>query len=135
MTNPRTVLMQASQGPVPENWRVFTKKRGRLSGFLRGTSDDPDPLLVITPDEVVEYKDERRPLAIVNFHDVAGITLQATARTTSDSMFAHLDVWVDLTYRDGRKEKWRSASFADDLQTIQGFIEAYGVHKALQDRY
>ncbi|WP_326585056.1 hypothetical protein OG250_43645 [Streptomyces sp. NBC_00487] len=135
MTNPRTVLMQASQGPVPENWRVFTKKRGKLSGFLRGTSDDPDPLLVITPDEVIEYKDERKPLKIVNFYDLAGITLKATARTTSDSMLANIDVWVELNYRDGRKDKWRSTSFANDLQTIQGFIEAYGVHQALRGRY
>ncbi|MFI9306662.1 hypothetical protein [Streptomyces triculaminicus] len=135
MTNPRTVLTQARQGPVPENWRVFTKKRGKLSGFLRGTSDDPDPLLVITPGEAIEYKDERKPPAIVDFDDLAGITLKATARTSSGSMLADLDVWVDLNYRDGRKEKWQSASFADDLQTIQAFIEAYGVHKALQGRY
>ncbi|WP_030618277.1 hypothetical protein [Streptomyces fulvoviolaceus] len=135
MTNPRTVLMQASQGPVPGNWRVFTKKRGKLSGFLRGTSDDPDPLLVITPDEVIEYKDERKPLTIVNFYDLDGIALKATASTSSGSMLANLDVWVDLNYRDGRKGKWRSISFADDLQTIQGFIEAYGVHKTLQGRY
>lgn len=127
--------MQASQGPVPGNWRVFTKKRGKLSGFLRGTSDDPDPLLVITPDEVIEYKDERKPLTIVNFYDLDGIALKATASTSSGSMLANLDVWVDLNYRDGRKGKWRSISFADDLQTIQGFIEAYGVHKTLQGRY
>lgn len=48
---------------------------------------------------------------------------------------AHLDVWVDLKYRDGGKGKWRSTSFSGDLQTIQGFIEAYGAHKALQGRY
>ncbi|MCX5357503.1 hypothetical protein OG864_01865 [Streptomyces sp. NBC_00124] len=131
MTNPRTVLMQASQGPVPDNWRIFTKRRGKLSGFLRGTSDDPDPLLVITPDEVIEYKDDRKPLSIVHFYDLAGIALKARASTNSDSMLARLDVWVDLNYRDGRKEKWRSMSFADDLLTVQGFIEAYGVHKAL----
>ncbi|MFJ5774406.1 hypothetical protein [Streptomyces sp. NPDC093094] len=135
MTNPRSVLIQASQGPVPENWRVFTKKRGKLSGFLRGTSNDPDPLLVITLDEVVEYKDERKPLTVVDFHDLAGVTLKATASTTSDSMMASLAVWVDLVYRDGRKEKWRSRSFSDDLRTIQGFIEAYGAHKALQGRH
>ena len=134
MTNPRTVLTQASQGPVPENWRVFTKKRGRVSGFLRGTSNDPDPLLVITSDEVIEYKDEGKPLRIVTFFDLTGVELKATARTSSGSMLADLDVWVDLDYRDGRKEKWRSTSFADDLQTIQGFIEAYSAYKTLQGR-
>ncbi|MFC8427499.1 hypothetical protein [Streptomyces sp. NPDC057253] len=135
MNNPHTVLMYARQGHVPEGWQVFTKKRGKLSGFLRGTSDDPDPLLVITPDGVIEYKDERKPLKIVNFYDLAAIKLNARASTTSDSMMADLDVWVDLNYLDGRKEKWRSISFARDLQTIQGFIEAYGVHKALRGRY
>ncbi|MEU1212881.1 hypothetical protein ABZ424_10635 [Streptomyces sp. NPDC005790] len=134
MTNPRTVLTQASQGSVPEHWRVFTKKRGRVSGFLHGTSNDPDPLLVITSDEVIEYKDEGQPLRIVTFFDLAGAELKATARTSSGSMLADLDVWMDLDYRDGRKEKWRSTSFADDLQTIQGFIEAYSTYKALQGR-
>jgi hypothetical protein len=31
MTDPRTILGQARQGPIPVNWRVFTKKRGKLS--------------------------------------------------------------------------------------------------------
>jgi hypothetical protein len=134
MSNPRTVLTQASRGSVPEHWRVFTKKRGRVSGFLHGTSNDPDPLLVITSDEVIEYKDEGKPLRIVTFFDLAGVELKATARTSSGSMLADLDVWVDLDYRDGRKEKWRSTSFSDDLQTIQGFIEAYSAYKTLQGR-
>lgn len=51
MTDPRMVLAQARQGLVPADWRVFTKRRGMVSGFLRGTSNDPDPLLVITPEE------------------------------------------------------------------------------------
>ena len=55
MTDPRTILGQARQGPVPVNWQVFTKKRGKLSGFLGGSSHDPDPLLVITPDGAIEY--------------------------------------------------------------------------------
>lgn len=55
------------------NWRVFTRKRGKLSGFLRGSSDDPDPLLVITPDGAIEYVNERKPLRVVNFHDLAEI--------------------------------------------------------------
>ncbi|MFD5230383.1 hypothetical protein ACFWJ5_18005 [Streptomyces qaidamensis] len=135
MTDPRTILTQARQGPVPANWRVFTKKRGKVSGFLRGTSEDPNPLLVITPEGAIEYKDERKPLTIVNFHELADIRLKATASTSSSSSFATLSVWVDLSYSDGMKAKWRSTSFADNLQAIQGFIEAYGAHKALQGRY
>lgn len=135
MTDPRMILTQARQGPVPASWRVFTKKRGKVSGFLRGTSEDPDPLLVITPDGAIEYKDDRKPPAIVNFHDLAGMTLKATATTSSSSSFATLTVWVDLSYRDGTRAKWRSTSFADNLQTIQGIIEAYSAHQALQGRY
>jgi len=52
----------------------------------------------------------------------------------SDSTIVTLQVWIDLHYGDGRKTKWRSMSFADDLQTIQYFIEAYGAHKALRGR-
>ncbi|MZF85117.1 hypothetical protein [Streptomyces sp. SID5643] len=135
MTDPRTILTQARQGPVPPDWRVFTKKRGKVSGFFRGTSEDPNPLLVITPEGAIEYKDERKPLTIVDFHELTGITLKATASTSSSSSFATLSVWVDLHHSDGTKTKWRSTSFADNLQAVQGFIEAYGAHKALQGRY
>jgi len=134
MTDPRTILGQARQGPVPANWRVFTKKRGKLSGFLRGSSHDPDPLLVITHDGAIEYASERKPLTVVSFYDLAEITLQVQGSSFSDSTIVTLHVWIDLHYRDGRKTKWRSTSFADNLRPVQCFIEAYGAHKALQGR-
>jgi hypothetical protein len=134
MTDPRTILGQARQGPIPVNWRVFTKKRGKLSGFLRGSSHDPDPLLVITPDGAIEYVSERKPLTVVGFDDLTGITLQVRGHSFSDSTSVTLQVWIDLHHRDGRKTKWQSTSFADNLQAVQCFIEAYGANKALQGR-
>lgn len=134
MNDPRAILGQARQGPVPVNWRVFTKKRRKLSGFLRGSSNDPDPLLVITPDGAIEYANERKPSTVVDFHDLAGIALRVRGSSFSDSTIVNLEVWIDLHYRDGRKTKWRSTSFADDLQTVQCFIEAYGAHKARRER-
>jgi len=134
MIDPRTILGQARQGLGPVNWRVFTKKRGKVSGFLRGSSHDPDPLLVITPDGAVEYTNERKPLTVVNFDELAGMTLRVRGSSFSDSTIVTLEVWIDLHYRDGRKTKWRSTSFADNLQSIQCFIEAYGAHKALRER-
>ncbi|MEU8525859.1 MULTISPECIES: hypothetical protein [Streptomyces] len=132
MNDPLMILGQARQGPVPVDWRVFTKKRGKVSGFLRGTANDPDPLLVITPDGAIEYKDNHNQISIINFYDLAEITLQVRGSSFSDSSIVNLTVWVDLNYRDGRKTKWRSESFADNMQTIQSFIEAYGAHKALR---
>ncbi|MFH0175430.1 hypothetical protein ACIA6D_06460 [Streptomyces cacaoi] len=134
MTDPRTILWQARQGPVPADWRVFAKRRGKLSGFLRGTSHDPDPLLVITHDGAVEYANEGKPLTIVDFHELAGITLRVNGQSFSDSSRVSLAVWIDLAHRDGRKTKWRSTSFANDLPSIQAFIEAYGAHQALRAR-
>jgi len=126
----QAVLSQASQGMAPTTWRIFTKERGRLRGFLRGTSTDPDPLLVITPDGVVEYIDSKKPAMAVDFDGLSRIGLRVSGSTFSDSIQVRLDVWLDLYYRDGRKSKWRSASFADQYQTIQAFIEAYGAHQA-----
>ena len=130
MLDPQAVLGQARQGRAPASWRVFTKERGRIRGFLRGTSADPDPLLVITPDGVVEYVDSKRPIAVVDFGSLSRISLRVTGSTFSDSIQVRLDVWLDLHYRDGRKSKWRSASFAGQYQTVQGFIEAYGAYQA-----
>jgi hypothetical protein len=47
-------------------------------------------------------------------------------------MIVNLDVWLDLRFRDGRKQEWRSATFPDDYRTIQSVLEAYGAHKALR---
>jgi hypothetical protein len=129
--DPQVVLSQASQGRAPATWRVFTKERSRVRGFLRGTSADPDPSLVITPDGMVEYIDSKKPTAVVDFGNLSRIRLRVSGSTFSDSIQVRLDVWLDLQYRDGRKSKWRSASFASQYQTIQAFIEAYGAHQAL----
>ncbi|WP_395298335.1 hypothetical protein ACF9IK_36405 [Kitasatospora hibisci] len=134
MTDPRMVLGQARHGPVPDGWRVFTKRRGKLSGFLHGTSHDPDPLLVITPEGAVEYADEHRPPAVVAFHDLAGIELQVRGQSFSDSTRVNVSVWIDLHYHDGGRAKWRSASFSDDIRAVQGFIEAWGAYRALRGR-
>lgn len=132
MLDPQAVLSQASQGRTPAPWRIFTKDRGRLRGFLRGTSGDPDPLLVITADGVVEYIDSKKPAVAAGFESLPGIRLRVSGSTFSGSIQARPDAWLDLHHRDGRKPKWRPASFAGQYQAIQAFIEAYGAHQALR---
>jgi hypothetical protein len=130
MIDPQAVLGQAGQGRADVTWRVFTKERGRVRGFLRGTSADPDPVLVITRGGVVEYVDSKKPVTAIDFGDLASIRLRVSGQSFRDSTLVQLDVWLDLHYRDGRKAKWRSASFARRYQTIQAFIEAYGAYQA-----
>ena len=132
MLDPQAVLDQASHGRAPATWRVFTKERGRVRGFLRGTSADPDPLLVITPGGVVEYVDSRKGVAVVDFDHLSSIRLRVSGSSFSDSTMVTLDVWLDVHYRDGRKSKWRSASFARQYRVIQAFIEAYGAYRAFR---
>jgi hypothetical protein len=104
MRDPRAILFQASQGAAASGWAVFTKRRGRLSGFLRGTSDDPDPLLVITPEGVVvEFVDNRKGLVLLDFDQLSDITLRIKGSSFSDSTIVNLDVWLDLRFHDGRK--------------------------------
>lgn len=134
MHDPRAILSQASQGAAPPGWAVFTKGRGRVRAFLRGTSDDPDPLLVITPEGVVEYVDHRKGLHVVDFDYVSEMVLRIQGHSFSDSTIVTLSVWLDLRFRDGRQEKWRSSSFANDHRTIQSVLEAFGAHKVLRGR-
>jgi hypothetical protein len=132
MLDPHAVLGQAGQGGAPATWRVFTKERGRVRGFLRGTSDDPDPLLVITPVGVVEYSDSKKPITVVDFDSLARISLRVHGSTFSDSSQVRLQVWLDLHYRDGSTSKWRSASFSSQFGTVQSFIEAFGAYQAFR---
>lgn len=104
-----------------------------MRGFFTGRSDDPDPLLVITPEGAAEFVDSRSAVVVVDFDDVAAADLRIRGHSFSDSMIVNLDVWIDLNYRDGRKTaKWRSSSFGDDFRTIQAFLEAFGAYKALR---
>jgi len=132
MRDPQEILSQAAAGAVPSGWAVFTKRRGRIRGFFTGTSDDPDPLLVITPEGVVEFVDRRKGLDVVDFDHLSEVALRIQGHSFSDSSIVTLNVWLDLLFRDGRKLKWRSATFAGDYQVIQSVLEAYGAHKALR---
>jgi predicted PilT family ATPase len=134
MAYPDAVVAQVRQGTAPAEWRVFTKKRGAVGAFFRGTAQDPDPLLVVTTEAVIEYVSSKKPLAVVFFANLASVALRAQATTTSDSMTARLRVWLDLHYADGRKAKWQPATFSDDLRVVQQFLEAYGAYKALSQR-
>ena len=131
MRDPQVILSQIRQGSVPSTWKIFTKKRGTVGGFFSGTLNDPDPLLVFTPEGVLEYVNEKKSLAVIIFDDVSEIRLQVRASTMSDSMNVNLDVWLDLHYLSGKKVKWQPSSFKNNLQIIQYFIETYAVHKAL----
>jgi hypothetical protein len=131
MHDPRGILSQAHGGGAPSGWAVFTKTRGRIGGFLKGTSNDPDPLLVITSEGIVEYVNHREGLHVVDFNELSEVTLRIRGRSFSDSTIVTLDLWLDLRFRDGRKHKWQSSSFADDYRTIQSVLEAYGAHKVI----
>src|SRR5687768_4242413 len=95
MRDARAILSQAHHGAVPSGWVVFTKRRGRVRGLLKGTSDDPDPLLVITPEGIVEYVDHRKGLQIVDFDRLSEVTLRVQGHSFSDSISVTLDVWLD----------------------------------------
>jgi hypothetical protein len=132
MHDPRAILFQASQGAAPSGWAVFTKRRGRLGGFLRGTSDDPDPLLVITPEGVVEFVDNRKGLFVVDFDQLSDMALRVQGSSFSDSTIVNLSVWLDLQFRDGQKQRWRSSTFPNHYRTVQSVLEAYGAYKVLR---
>jgi hypothetical protein len=63
---------------------------------------------------------------VVDFGQLAEITLRVQGHSFSDSTIITLDVWVDLRFRDGRKQKWRSSVFANDYRTIQAFLRPTG---------
>jgi hypothetical protein len=134
MTDAYAAISQARQGTAPPGWRVFTKKRGAVGAFFRGTARDPGPLLVFTDNAAIEYVSEKQPPGAVFFADLADVALRAEAATMSGSMTARLGVWLDLRFADGRKITWQPAAFKNDLRVIQQFLEAYGAYKALSQR-
>jgi hypothetical protein len=129
MREPNEIISLARQGSARPDWQVFTRKRGTIGAFFRGTSHDPDPMLVVTTDGVVEYVDQKKPLIAVDFGELESIELQANATTQSDTAHAYLHAWLDLHYQDGRQAKWQPSSFKDDLRILQSFIEAHAIYR------
>jgi len=128
MTSPEEVIDQARRGHVPADWRVFTKRRGAVGAFFRGTSGQPDPVLVITPEAAVEYVSDRVPLSVFYFAWVADASLRVRATTSSDSNTVRLRFWVDVRLTDGRTVEWKSATFPRRIEVAQRFAEGCAVH-------
>ena len=136
MTSPQDVIDLARRGVAPPDWHVFTKRRGVVGAFFRGTSGHPDPMLVITPEAAVEYVSDKVSLAILPFDLVAEAKLRARATATaggshtSSHTAAHatLHIWVDVELTDGRKVKWQPASFRNHVRVMQRFCEGCAVY-------
>jgi hypothetical protein len=128
MSSPQEVIDQARRGPVPVGWRVFTKRRGVVGAFFRGTSGQPDPVLVITPEAAVEYASDRVPLSVFYFAWVADATLRMRASSSSDSTSVRIRFWVDVRLADGRTIQWKSATFPARIDVVQRFVECCAVH-------
>jgi hypothetical protein len=129
MRDPNEIISLARQGSARPDWQVYTRRRGTIGAFFRRTSNDPDPMLVITPDGVVEYVSQKKPLIAVDFGELESIELQGSATTTSDTAHASLHAWLDLHYQDGRTAKWEPSSFKDDLRILQSFIEVFAIYR------
>jgi hypothetical protein len=103
--------------------------------FLAGHRIILIPLLVFTPEGIMEYVNEKKPLTFIAFDDLSEIRLRVDAAgSLITSLVAHRVVWLDLFYLNGEKAKWQSSSFIDNLQVIQCFIETYSVHKVLHTK-
>ena len=129
MREPNEIITLAREGSARPDWQVFSRKRGSIGAFFRGTSHDPDPMLVVTPDGVVVYEDQKKPLIAIDFAELESIELRGNATTQSDTAHASLHAWLDLHYSDGHQAKWEPSSFKDDLRILQAFIEVFAVYK------
>lgn len=129
MTDPQSILSQVHDGSAPSTWRVFVRKRWTVGDFFSGMLNKADSLLVFTPEGVMEFVNDKRPLMFIAFADLAEIQLRANRRVGEG--FVQNEIWLDLSYINGTKAKWRSISFADNAEVFQRFIEGYSVYKAL----
>ena len=128
MTSLQEVIDQARRGSAPPDWRVFTKRRGAVGAFFRGTSGHPDPVLVITPEAAVEYISDKVPLSVFYFAWVAYASLRMKASSSSDSTSVRIRFWVDVRLTDGRTIQWKSATFPARIDVVQRFVECCVVH-------
>ncbi len=126
------VLGQARRGYKSHLWSVFVGKRFAPWAWVRGTLQDPDPLLVLTPEGVVEYSNSKHNLAVVDFFAVRDIALKVSGSSSSDSTLVSITLWIDIHYVDGSKDRWRpKARYDESYALFQSFIMAFGMHWAL----
>src|ERR1700760_1059504 len=100
--DPNEIIALTRQGSARPDWQGFSRKRGSIGAVFRGTSHDPDPMLVVTPDGGVGYEGQKKPLIAIDFAELESIELRGNATTQSDTAHASLHAWLDLHYADGR---------------------------------
>jgi hypothetical protein len=119
---------------------------GIIAGFIAGRdSGDPDPELVILPNGFVEYVSHRKPIISIPFAEIADVDLRVktttyhSTNTNANTSFSttttrtRTDIWLDLYYRNGNKEKWQPrAKFGPTQSVCQMIIKAHARYSALQ---
>jgi len=121
---------------------------GIITGMIAGRdASDPDPELVILPYGFVEYVSHRKPIISVPFAEIADVNLRVKTTTTPSTSTnpttgwsttttnTRTDIWLDLLYRNGRKERWAPrAKFGPRQDVCQAIIKAHSRYSALQGR-
>jgi hypothetical protein len=126
------VLRLARSGYRSPLWMVFVGKRFAPLAWVRGTLQDPDPLLVCTPEGVVEYVNSKHNLSVVDFFAVRDMEMKVSGSSSSNSTLVTITMWIDIHSVDGRKARWSpKARYDHTYPLFQSFLMAFGMHWAL----
>lgn len=121
---------------------------GIIAGLIAGRdSGDPDPELVLLPNGFVEYVSHRKPIISIPFAEIADVDLRVKTTTyrstntnpntgfSTTTTRTRTDIWLDLYYRNGNKERWAPrANFGPSQSICQMIIKAHSRYTALRER-
>ena len=96
--------------------------------------NDPNPVLILLPEGVIEYVSEDKPIIGIPFAEVAELSITSSATTTSaTSILGRLrsssslnSIHAQIAYRDGHQDSWQPRSTFETAATFpQAMMDAY----------
>jgi hypothetical protein len=96
--------------------------------------NDPNPVLILRPEGVIEYVSQDKPTIGIPFAEVAELSITSSATTTSaTSILGRLSttsnlnsVHAQIVYRDGHQDSWQPRSTFETAATFpQAMMDAY----------
>ena len=100
---------------------------------------DHDPLIVLLPHGFVEYANRRKPIIGILYAELASVNFRgqtARQRRNNDASQQRTPrrarLWLDLVFKDGRKERWRPrADFGPPEHLFEAITKAHALYQVL----
>ncbi len=110
--------------------------------LARRYAGDPDPVIVLLPNGLVEFVSQRQPIIGIDYAELAAVDFgrRSSRRARRNLPNAQRQqprqntIWLDLRYHDGSQDRWQPrADFGPPARIYQTIIKAHSLYHILYE--